>query len=175
MTILDPSSHGVTVYGDIGSINDGNWHHLVHVIDRSLGAVTYLNGLRAHANVQQGQSVAAAGDIDSGAPANIGQDPTGQYPEPASADIDDLGVWHKALSPLEAASIYMAGLSNHLSFVGAPITLNQQRSGNQIILSWPAGMLQSADSATGPYTNVTPVSPLSITPSAGKQFYRVRL
>jgi hypothetical protein len=175
MTILDLNSQGITVYGDIGSINDGNWHHLVHVIDRGSGAVTYLDGLRAHVNIEQGQSAASAGNLDTGAPANIGQDPTGQYPEPGSADIDDLGVWHKALSPLEAASIYMAGLSNQLSFVSAPITLLQRRSGNQIILSWPAGTLQSSDSVTGLYTNVTPVSPLSLTPSAGKQFYRVRL
>jgi hypothetical protein len=175
MTIFDANYFGVGVYGDVGSINDGNWHHLVHVVDRSLGAVTYLDGVRAHDSIQQGRSAAAAGNIDTGAPANIGQDPTGQYPEPGSADIDDLGVWHRALSPLEAASIYMAGLSNQLSPVPAPIFLTEQRSSNQIILSWPAGMLQSADSVTGPYTDMTPVSPLSVPPSAAKRFFRVRL
>src|SRR5262249_27334002 len=25
--------NGLGVYGDVGSINDGNWHHLVHTID----------------------------------------------------------------------------------------------------------------------------------------------
>ena len=174
MTIFDANYFGVGVYGDVGSINDGNWHHLVHVVDRSLGAVTYLDGVRAHDSIQQGRSAAAAGNIDTGAPANIGQDPTGQYPEPGSADIDDLGVWHRALSPLEAASIYMASL-NGLSVTSAPIFLTEQRSDNQIILSWPAGMLQSADSITGPFTNVTPVSPLNLSPTAARKFFRVQL
>ena len=127
MTISDADGFGVGVYGDIGSINDGNWHHLVHVVDRSLGAVTYLDGMRARDTIQQGRSAAEARNIDTGAPANIGQDPTGQYTEPGSADIDDLGVWHRALSPLEAASIYMS----KLSFVGAPIILTEQRLTNQ--------------------------------------------
>jgi hypothetical protein len=175
LTIFDAGGFGIGVYGDIGSINDGYWHHLVHVIDRSNGTVTYLDGVRAHDTIQQGRSAAAAGNIDTGAPANIGQDPTGQYPEPGSADIDDLGVWHTALSPLEAASIYMAGLSNHLSFVGAPIILTEQRLTNQIILSWRAGMLQSSDSITGPFTNVTPVSPLNLSPTAARKFFRVQL
>jgi hypothetical protein len=175
MTISDADLFGVGVYGDKGSINDGSWHHLVHVVDRILGAVTYLDGARAHDTIQQGRSVEAAGDIDTGAPTNIGQDPTGQYTEPGSADIDDLGVWHTALSPLEEASIYMAGLSNHLSFVGAPIILTEQRSTNQIILSWRAGMLKSSDSITGPFTNVTPVSPLNLSPTAARKFFRVQL
>jgi hypothetical protein len=82
--------------------------------------VTYLDGVAAHYVVAAGTSVAAAGNIDTGRPATIGQDPTGQYPESGSADIDDLGVWHRALTALEASSIYMAGVSNHLSFTGSP-------------------------------------------------------
>ncbi len=113
-------ANGIGVYGDAGSINDGNWHHLVHTIDRINGMVTYLDGVVAHYVVAGGTSVAAAGNIDTGWPATIGQDPTGHYQESGSADIDDLGVWHRALSALEAGSIYMAGVSNHLSFTGPP-------------------------------------------------------
>ena len=61
-----------------------------------------------------------AGNIDTGRPVTIGQDPTGRYPESGSADMDDLGVWRKALTALEASSIYMAGVSNHMSFTGPP-------------------------------------------------------
>ncbi|PWU14340.1 MAG: hypothetical protein C5B50_17320 [Verrucomicrobia bacterium] len=114
------ASNGLGVYGDAGSINDGNWHHLVHTIDRTNGLVTYLDGVVAHFVVGGGSSIASAGNIDTGHPANIGQDPTGQYPESGSADMDDLGVWHKTLTALEAGSIYMAGVSNHLSFSGPP-------------------------------------------------------
>ena len=97
------------------------------------------------------------------------------YGESGEAYIDDLGVWRKALTPLEAASIFIAAVSNNLSYVGAPITLSMQKSGSQLKFTWPAGTLQSADIVTGPYTDVTPVSPLSVTPTAAKKFYRVRL
>ena len=85
--------------------------------------LTYLDGSAAHYTIQGGSGVAAAGNVDTGRPATIGQDPTGHYQESGSADMDDLGVWRKALSALEAASIYMAAVSNHLSFTGAPSAL----------------------------------------------------
>jgi hypothetical protein len=113
-------ANGMGVYGDSGSINDGNWHHLVHTIDRVKGMVTYLDGVVSSYAVVDGSSIVAAGNVDTGRPAVIGQDPTGKYPESGSADMDDLGVWRRALSALEAGSIYMAGLSNHLSFTGPP-------------------------------------------------------
>jgi hypothetical protein len=112
--------NGIGVYGNAGSINDGNWHHLVHTIDRVNGLVTYLDGVAVNYAVEAGSSVAEAGNIDTGRPATIGQDTTGLYPESGSADIDDLGVWRRALTALEASSIYMAGVSNHLSFTGPP-------------------------------------------------------
>jgi hypothetical protein len=113
-------SNGIGVYGDAGSINDGNWHLLVHTFDRVNGLVTYLDGVAVGYVVADGSSVAEAGNIDTGLPATIGQDPTGLYPESGSADIDDLGVWHRALTALEANSIYLAAVSNHLSFTGSP-------------------------------------------------------
>ena len=117
-------ANGIGAYGDAGSINDGNWHHLVHTFDRAKGMVTYLDGVAAHYS-QQGTTTTASFNVDTGHPAIIGQDPTGQYEETGSADIDDLGVWRKALAPLEAASIYMAAVSNNLSFVGTgPISLS---------------------------------------------------
>jgi hypothetical protein len=119
-SVIGVAGDGFGAYGDAGSINDGGWHHLVHTFDRPNGvAVTYLDGVEAHYTSQAG-SIATAGNIDTGKPAVIGQDPTGQYQETGSGDIDDLGVWRKSLSALEAASIYMAGVSNHLSFTGSP-------------------------------------------------------
>jgi hypothetical protein len=113
-------ANGIGVYGDAGSLNDGNWHHLVHTVDRVNGLVTYLDGVAVGYVVADGSNVAEAGNIDTGLPATIGQDPTGRYPESGSADIDDLGVWRRALTALEANSIYLAAVSNHLSFTGPP-------------------------------------------------------
>jgi hypothetical protein len=166
---------GVGYYGDIGSINDGNWHHLVHVNDR-LNLVTYLDGNLAHARKQAGTSAAGAGNADTGTPATIGQDPNGTYGESGSGDIDDFGFWRRALTPLEAASLFVAGKVSSLSFTGAPITLTMDKVGNNLRLTWPAGTLQSANSVNGPWTDLTPVSPLTVNPTAAaSKFYRVRL
>jgi len=166
---------GIGAYGDAGSINDGNWHHLVHVFDRKNGNVNYLDGLQVRFNKQAGTSATAAQNIDSGSWFTIGQDPSGLYAEPGSGDIDDLGVWHKALTPLEAASLFMAGSVNHLSFVSAPVTLSIAKVGSAVKLTWVAGILQSADTVTGPYTDVAGASsPYTVAASAAKKFYRVK-
>jgi hypothetical protein len=121
-------SAGIGVYGDARSINDGAWHHLVHTFDRVNGMVTYLDGVVAHYAIVGGSSVAAAGNINNGRPAVIGQDPTGRYPETGSGDIDDLGVWQKVLTPLEAGSIYIAAVSNQFSFTGSGPALSLSQS-----------------------------------------------
>jgi hypothetical protein len=181
MSLYDAAGVGVGVYGDLGSINgpgavpSGDWHHLVYVFQRGAAGAVYLDGKPAHSTKQNGTFSGAAGNVDNGNAFMIGQDPTGMYGESGEAYIDDLGVWRKALTPLEAASIFIAAVSNNLSYVGAPITLSMQKSGSQLKFTWPAGTLQSADIVTGPYTDVTPVSPLSVTPTAAKKFYRVRL
>ena len=128
MSLFDgaTAADGLGVYGDANSINDGGWHHLVHTFDRVNGMITYLDGVVANYTVQAGSTIAAAGNVDTGKPATIGQDPTGQYKESGSADIDALGVWRKSLTALEAASIYMAAVSNHLSFTGGPVPLSFQ-------------------------------------------------
>jgi len=181
MSLFDSAGVGVGVYGDLGTINgpgpipSGNWHHLVYVYQRGAAGAVYLDGRPAHSTKQSGTFSGAAANVDTANPFTIGQDPTGMYGESGEGYIDDLGVFRKALTPLEAASIYMAAVSNNLSYAGAPISLSMQKSGNQLKLSWPAGTLQSADIVTGPYTDVTPVSPVTVTPTGAKKFYRVKL
>jgi hypothetical protein len=52
-------------------------------------------------------------------PATIGQNPTRLYQETGSGEIDGLGVWRRALTPLEAVSLYTVGL-NGQSFKDQP-------------------------------------------------------
>jgi hypothetical protein len=57
-----------------------------------------------------------------------------------------------------------------------PVSLVIQPSGQQLQLTWPAGTLQSALQATGPYTNVSSAnSPYTISPSNSAQFFRVKV
>jgi Concanavalin A-like lectin/glucanases superfamily len=141
-SVFDGSNAGIGGHGPADSINDGNWHHLVYVLDRTKGSVAYLDGTASPFTKQQGTSIKAAGNIDTGLSANIGQDPTGTYDENGSADIADLGVWNRALKPLEAASIYVAGVSNQLSYTSGTVPPNSiniisvSKSGNSVTINW---------------------------------------
>ena len=166
---------GVRIYGATGSINDGNWHSLVYVVNRATGLVTtYLDGVVAGYTVAGGTTLTAAGNIDSGNPAVIGQDPTGLYGENGSADISDFGVWRKALTPLEAAAIYAAGFDSGLSYAYVPSTFTSTHNSSTITLTWSFGTLQSATSVGGPYTDVSSGSPYTTSSTTGNQFFRVR-
>ena len=156
--------------------DDGAWHNVILIVDRGVQqASTYVDGLLAGR-----WGIGGLGTLYYNNALTIGNDPTGTYGAGgagAGGAVDDVGVWRRALAPLEAASIYVAGISNNASFTSPTVTLSIQRSGNQIQLSWPAGVLQSADQATGTYTDITPTptSPYLVSPTLSKKFYRVRL
>jgi hypothetical protein len=80
---------------------------------------------------------------------------------------------------LEAASIYMAAISNQppLSFTGAPLTFSLQvQPGPQLQLTWDVGNLQSASSLIGPWTDVAgATSPYTNSPTGTQEFFRVHL
>jgi hypothetical protein len=149
---------------------------LINVVDRSTGKITtYLDGVLTPGSVQGGTTLDDARDIDTGNPATIGQDPTGLYGELGSADISDLGVWRKALTPLEAASIYIAGVSNQLSYAYEPSGLTATETGTTLTLNWTLGTLQSSTNVAGPFTDVPGATAPYETPSnMGNNFFRLR-
>ncbi len=150
----------------------------MYVFDRKTQVSVYQDGILARAYKISGTSTAAASDIDTGLPATIGQDPTGLYQETGSGEIDDLGVWRRALTPLEAASLYTAGL-NGQSFEDQPPLGNSKiiinTSGSNIQLLWERGTLQQAGSLSGPWNDVgaPATSPLTVTPTETR-FYRIK-
>ena len=164
----------VGVFGAANSINDGTWHHLLHTFDRTgavATAVTYLDGVQVYA-----RSSTIAGDIDSGMPVNIGQDPTGAYQESGTADLDDLGVWRRVLNIYEAQSIYAAGQQSGNSFdTVLPIQLIVQRNGNDLELIWQAGVLCESSQVNGTYNPVSGATPpyFRVTPDVAQKFYKV--
>jgi len=129
MSLYDSgAANGSRIYGEIGDLNDGNWHHLVYVLDRNKQCVTYLDGNLAKSFKITGTSTAAAKTIDTGAPVTIGQDPTGIYAETGSGDIDDLAVWTRALTPLEAASVFAAATAGFSPAYVSPPVIGTQPS-----------------------------------------------
>ncbi|MGH7967789.1 MAG: LamG-like jellyroll fold domain-containing protein, partial [Limisphaerales bacterium] len=153
--------------------SDGAWHNVVMILDRGVEqASVYVDGL-----VAGNWSISGLGSMYYNNPIAIGNDPTGAYGASGGGSIDDVGIWRRALTPLEAAGIYVAGISNNVTFAASAVTLALERSGAQLQLSWPSGALQSADQAAGPYTDITPAptSPYLVTPSLAQKFYRVRV
>jgi hypothetical protein len=158
ISIYDGGANGIRLYGDNGAnaINDGNYHNIVNVVDRSNAKmIVYVDGIPAVEYLISGTSLNAVGNIDV-LPANptaaavVGQDPSGLYGEDGQFDIADVGVWRKALSPLEAASIFVAGSVSQLSFTGtapsypASITMGKTTvSGNSATLNWTATPIAS--------------------------------
>jgi len=161
----------VGVYGPDNSINNGQWHHLVHTFDRAGSGITYLDGQRVDVRPTGTQ------DLNTGLTTSIGQDPTGTYTEAGEADIDDIGVWRRVLTPEEALCIYLVGL-NGVSFdTAAAVDITLGYDGNQLQLSWPGGSLQEANAVTGPWNDIPGANPPSYTvnPTGERKFYRVKL
>ncbi|HYG36591.1 MAG TPA: LamG-like jellyroll fold domain-containing protein, partial [Clostridia bacterium] len=163
---------GPGVDGADYSINDGNWHHLVHTFDRAGDGITYLDGVQVDSRSIAGSLI----DLDSGRPTNIGQDAYGTYAEDGRYELDDMAVWRRVLSPLEVAGLYVIGAQKGATFVSSPsVKISIQLQGNQVQLTWPSGTLQSSSEPEGGYSDVPNASsPYAVTPSQGKQFYRIR-
>jgi hypothetical protein len=159
-----------TVYTG-GAINDGNWHHLTYVQARSSFGYVYLDGALALTYL-----LSSAGDLDTGKTVTIGQDPTGTYAATSEFTLDDIGVWRRALTPFEVASIYTAGV-NGVTFAPkvVPVTLTISTSGTQVKITWTGGTLESADTINGTFTAVSgATSPYLVTPTTAAKFYRVK-
>lgn len=155
------------------SINDGGWHQIVIVFDRKTGmGSTFVDGAKVDA-----RSIAAVGNLITGYTLTLGQDPTGTYGVAGAFDLDDFGIWRRALSDYEAASIYAAAQSSNESFdVYGPVKVYVNHVGGNVDVGWQAGTLLQAASVTGPFTPVSGAQPpfYRATPTGKTQFYRVQ-
>lgn len=171
---LGSDASAIGLYGKDNSINDGQWHSLVHVFDRAGDAITYLDGITVDT-----RSMAGVGGFENAAGFNIGQDPTGTYGEKATEYLDDLGIWRRALNEYEAKSISIVGrLGRSFNSVGqAPVTMSVQPSAGSLVISYASGTLESATTVAGPWTTVSGATAptATLTPSAAQLFYRVKV
>lgn len=188
---LNDGTNNINVSGPANTINNGGWHHFVMAVDRAgHTAKTYLDGVLL---VQS--DISSLGSLDVGGPVTVGQDPTGLYPfaitnasatdfagwvPAATATLDDVGIWRRALSALEVAQIESAGRTAGNSFdtVSPAVTLTISRSGSNLIISWPSGTLYQSDKigAGAVWTAVPGASAPSFTftPGSVSKFYRVQ-
>jgi hypothetical protein len=154
-------------------LNDGAWHHLAVVFDRGAAvAKSFVDGLAIDA-----RPIGGLGSLITGNPLIIGQDPTGAYPNNGTFQLDDLGIWRRALTPPEAEAIYMVGQRNVSFDTFGPVLLTIRKAGNDLELVWQTGTLLS--STTGVRGTYNPVAGASapyyrVTPGPTPTFYRVR-
>lgn len=109
-TTDDRGSSGKQDTSATPNIRDGAWHHVAVVFVRTNALSVYIDGaLRTTSSL-----VPVTGPIDSFYPLNLGQDGTGSYTDGGSAEIvanmDDVGIWRRALSAGEIAAVVNAGL-----------------------------------------------------------------
>jgi hypothetical protein len=166
------TSSFIGIYGQDGSINDGQWHHLAHTFDRTGSGITYLDGFEVDS-----RSIVPAGDLDSGNSISIGQDPSGAYPEAGAGDIDDLGIWRRVLTPFEVYSIYSAGQNGASFDANGQVSLAVSSDAGFVQLAWQAGTLYEAPDLAGPWSPVSGATApyFRVSPTAARKFYRVQL
>ena len=82
--------------------------------------------------------------------------------------IDEVAIYPYALSAGQIMNHYIAGTN-------ATVTLDIQRTGVGVTLTWGPGVLQSAPAVAGPYTDLPSATSPYFTIPTGQTFYRVRL
>lgn len=176
-TLTTVSGPGQVIADPVGGplLNDGAWHQITFVVDRSAGvARSFANG-----TLIDTRSISAIGNLASGSPLVIAQDPSGTYGNNGTMTLDDIGIWRRALTTMEAESIYIVGQNNGRSFdsfVQGSLTL--QQSGAYLQLIWEAGTLQWTEDLTGTWTDVPDAGPsfYQLTPdSYAQKFFRVKI
>ncbi len=94
-------------YGSVTRVDDGEWHHLAGVFDRGSSRV-FIDGLPEPATAlgsTMGSGNLRYGFIGVGSEADVYNGPQNGTPNYFVGDVDDVRIYHRALSPGEAASL----------------------------------------------------------------------
>ena len=156
-------------------IGNGAWHNVVGVVDRT----NELSKVFVDGALAGSLSIVGLGTLNYATAVTIGQDPTGNYGT-AIFDLDDLGIWRKALTDIDARSIYFAGQSGHSFDTPAPpsVTLAISKTAGNLQIQWSSGTLESSDRVDGGFGIVPGASAPSYTvplPVSGSRYYRVKV
>ncbi len=108
--------------------SDGYWHLVVVSFNRATnGVISYLDGVVAGvSNI----SPSASASLNAGTNTLVGGSGNGTYA--GAADIDDLAVWNRVVTPDEVAAIYAAGL------IGKPLNYAVPNQAPVILTNLPA-------------------------------------
>jgi predicted secreted protein len=148
-------------------INTNTWYHMV-IADDLTFIRYYVNGVLVVTINRNNFGFVANGlngDVTvAGAPTVLGQRSDNAF-DPFDGYIDEAAAYNYALT--------LAQAQNHF-FNTARLTV--VKSGNNVVLSWPVGTLQSAPIVSGTYTNVPgATSPYTNGISGSQKYFRLQL
>jgi hypothetical protein len=160
-------------------VTDGEWHHVV------LTKIWYTNAPSISRVYVDGGALFGGRTIETttpgGNPSQQDDDGVIQYlgftqsGELANVQfigqIDEVAIYSKPFVEANARLHYIAGGG---TAPAVPVSLMVERSGSNIILSWPTGTLLSSGEANGTYTPVAnATSPYTTGTSENRKFYKV--
>jgi hypothetical protein len=156
-----------------GSVSLNQWHLVTASVDRANGqAQLYVDG-------NQVASGAIRNDFPTNNDLELGRDTGGSFGFLGLLDETRIQSGLSSSNGVWASWMTVAGnnvLENYGAVSSPIVTLNIQATGNQVILTWPQGTLQSAGQVTGPFGDISgATSPYTNTVSVTQQFYRVRI
>ena len=156
-----------------GAVSFGQWHLITAVADRTDGnAQLYVDGIQV-------ASGAALTDFPTNTEMDLGRDNGNSYQYTGLIDEARIRSGLSSTNWIWASWMTVAENSTFESYAtvsSSIVTIDIQQSGNNVILTWPEGTLQSASVVTGPYNDVpSATSPYTNAVSGTEEFYRVRV
>jgi hypothetical protein len=157
-------------FSSIAKVTDDKWHHVAVTYDQSdSGFVSiYIDG-----KVDAVQANSGAWSWPTGQEVELGKSHD-SYWRAFNGALDDFRIYHRVLTDAEIASV--AGSGALVDTNALQVRLNfDVASAPGVIVTWqsPTAVLQSADSAAGPYTAVVNgASPYWIRAASKAKFYR---
>jgi hypothetical protein len=156
-----------------GAVGLDQWHLVTAVVDQADGnAQLYVDG-------DQVASGAAVNDCPTNADMNLGDDSghsfqfTGLMDEARirSGLSSTNWIWADWMTVAENSAF-----ETYAAVSSSIVTLNVQHAGNNVILTWPNGTLQSAGAVNGPYSDIpAATSPYTNAVSETEEFFRIRV
>lgn len=103
-------------------------------------------------------------------PARIGNDPY-SINRTFNGYINEVAVFNRTLTGSQLGQFY----STAITAQSAPLTIQIQKSGANVQLTWSQGVLLEATNVVGPWTtNSSATSPFTVTPTGPQMFYRLQ-
>jgi hypothetical protein len=153
------------------AVNDDKWHHIAYVYDQILTVNLYIDGVL---DATHDNTTVWNWPVN---PVELGRshDP---YWRAYDGFLDDFRIYNRKLTEEEIMSIK----SGDTASIVAPENLagrwsfDEPPGGLRMTLTWPMGVLQSADKVEGPYADVPgAASPYSTVSPSGNRYFRLRL